>query len=198
MGSADETAPPGRPAVTEPAEFAAAVRSAAAGVTVVSTDGPAGRFGQTVSAMCRVSVSPPLVLACLRSDSPASDAIKSNGVFCVSILGIQHHGLADSFAGRPGPGRRPWDFGSGAWSAAPSGSPRLGDAVATFDCAVDQVVPAGSHLIYVGQVLDTTLGDGVPLLYQSRTYSRPAPLERQPDGARAGSQPAELSGRSDR
>lgn len=198
MSPAEETAPAGDPPATAPPAFAAAVSEAATGVTVVSTDGPAGRFGLTVSAMCRVSMSPPLVLACVRSDSPASDAIKSNGVFCVSILGSQHQQMAESFAGRPEPGRQPWDFSSGAWKAAPSGSPRLADAVATFDCAVDQIVPAGSHLIYIGQVLDATLGDGVPLLYQSRTYWRPIPLERQSDNARVGSLAAELCGRSDR
>jgi flavin reductase len=198
LSSADEIAPSGESAAAGRPGFAAAVRTAASGVTVVSTDGPAGRFGLTVSAMCRVSESPPLVLACLRSDSPASDAIKSNRVFCVNILGIKHHELADSFAGRPGPGRRPWDFGSDVWDAAPSGSPRLADAVATFDCAVDQVVSAGSHLIYIGQVLDTTLGEGMPLLYQSRTYSRPTPLERQSDRAPSESRLAELCGWSDR
>jgi Flavin reductase like domain len=58
--------------------FRSAMRGAASGVTVVATDGPGGRFGQTVSAMCSVSADPPLVLICLHGRSPANDAIAAN------------------------------------------------------------------------------------------------------------------------
>jgi flavin reductase len=176
MSPADESLQPDVLETRQAAGFEVAVQRAATGVTVVSTDGPGGRFGQTVSAMCRVSTSPPLLLACLRRGSPASIAIRANRVFCVSVLSVKHRHLADSFAGRANPGLRPWDFSSGAWGAAPSGSPRLEDALATFDCAVHQIVPAGSHLIYIGHVMNTTLSDGKPLLHYARTYFRPAPL----------------------
>ena len=102
MRSTGEPARPRRAA--SPGAFTAAIAAAATGVTVVATDGPAGRFGQTVSAVCRVSASPPMVLACLHSRSPVSDAIRANGVFCVSVLGVQHDVVADTFAG---PGREP-------------------------------------------------------------------------------------------
>ena len=168
--------PAGRRRATSADAFTSAIAAAATGVTVVATDGRSGRFGQTVSAMCRVSVSPPLVLACLHGRSPVSDAIRANGVFCVSVLGVQHDVVADTFA-RPWPGMKPWDFGCCRWEAAPSGSPRITDAVAAFDCDVRQVIPAGTHLIYLGQVQDVTTGAGVPLLYSARTYSRPEPFE---------------------
>ena len=89
--------PAGRRRATSADAFTSAIAAAATGVTVVATDGRSGRFGQTVSAMCRVSVSPPLVLACLHGRSPVSDAIRANGVFCVSVLGVQHDVVADTF-----------------------------------------------------------------------------------------------------
>ena len=174
MRSTGEPARPRRAA--SPGAFTAAIAAAATGVTVVATDGPAGRFGQTVSAVCRVSASPPMVLACLHSRSPVSDAIRANGVFCVSVLGVQHDVVADTFA-RPWPGMRPWDFGCYQWECAPSGSPRITDAVAAFDCDLREVIPAGTHLINLGQVRDVTTGAGVPLLYSARAYSRPEPFE---------------------
>ncbi|GEB48536.1 flavin reductase family protein [Streptomyces cacaoi] len=44
--------------------------NAATGVTVVTTDGPHGRYGQTVSAMCSVSADPPALLVCVTVRSP--------------------------------------------------------------------------------------------------------------------------------
>jgi flavin reductase len=159
-----------------PDEYVRAMRSAATGVTVVATDGPGGRFAQTVSAMCSVSASPPLVLACIKANSPAGAAIRANGVFCVNVLAIQHRRVADTFAGRPGADATPWDFGCCRWETATSGSPRVADAVASFDCIVHQLVPAGTHIIYIGQVLHVTIGTGVPLVYSARAYSRPEPF----------------------
>ena len=66
--------------------FIAAMRNAATGVNVVTTDGAAGRFGITVSAFASVSAEPLTVLVCINRDSPARDAILANGRFCVNVL----------------------------------------------------------------------------------------------------------------
>ena len=50
--------------------FIAAMGQAATGVTVVTTDGRAGRLGVTVSAMTSVSADPPLLLICVNRRSP--------------------------------------------------------------------------------------------------------------------------------
>jgi flavin reductase len=176
MDSTDGAARRGGATSPSAGTFTAAMRAAATGVTIVSTDGRGGRVAQTVSAMCRVSASPPLVLACLRSRSLASEAVGANGVFCVSVLGVQHDLVADVFAGRPSAGGRPWDFGCCGWEPAPSGSPRIADAVAAFDCAVQEVVVAGTHCIYIGQVRDVIAGTGIPLVYSAHGYARPEPV----------------------
>lgn len=153
--------------------FYAAMGRVATAVTVVSTDGAGGRFAQTVSAMCSVSAQPPLVLVCLHGRSPVNDAIQVNRVYCVNVLAIQHDHVADTFAGRPWPGKEPWDFTCGQWSAAPSGSPRLQDALAVFDCRVYEVVLAGTHKVYVGEVSAIDSVEGTPLLYSRQFYQRP-------------------------
>ena len=96
--------------------FVAAMGAVATGVTVVATDGPGGRAAQTVSAMCSVSADPALVLVCLHGRSPVNDAISENGVFCVNVLATQHDHVADTFAGRPWPGKQRWDFTCGHWT----------------------------------------------------------------------------------
>ena len=157
--------------------FLAAMREAASGVTVVATDGSGGRFGQTVSAMCSVSADPPLVLVCLHGRSPATAAIAANGVFCVSVLATQHDHVADTFAGQPWAGKDRWDFSCGYWGPAPSGSPRITDAIASFDCAVEQVIEAGTHIVYIGGVHVIETAPGTPLIYSGRAYWRPEAFE---------------------
>src|SRR6266700_4584481 len=157
--------------------FRLAMSGTASGVTVVATDGPGGRFGQTVSAMCSVSADPPLVLICLHGRSPANAAIAANGVFCVNVLATQHDHVADTFAGRPWAGKDRWDFSCGHWGEAPSGSPRISGAIASFDCSVDQVIEAGTHMMYIGRVQVVEAAPGTPLIYLSGAYWRPETFE---------------------
>lgn len=161
---------------TVSAEFLPAMSAAATGVTVVATDGSGGRYAQTVSAMCSVSAEPALLLACLHARSPANAAITVNGVFCVNVLATQHDHVADTFAGRPWAGKDRWDFSCGHWGLAPSGAPRIIDAIASFDCDVEQVIGAGTHMIYIGRVRIVQTTPGTPLIYTARSYYRPAPF----------------------
>jgi flavin reductase len=161
--------------------FVEALGRIATGVTVVGSvhdENPAetGWVAQTVSAMCSVSVEPPLILVCVNRRSPINAVIERSGVFCVSALATQHDHVADTFAGRPWPGKDRWDFTCGHWEAAPSGAPRLTDALAAFDCAVHSVVTAGTHLVYLGAVREVVGGNGAPLVYANRGYAAPSPV----------------------
>lgn len=158
-------------------EFVAAMGKVATGVTVVASGGPAGRYAQTVSAMCSVCADPPMLLVCIHARSPVTEAIERNGCFAVSVLATHHDHVADTFAGRPWPGKDRWDFTCGEWDEAPSGSPRVADALASFDCALHQVIAAGTHRVYVGQVGSAAARGGRPLLYTDRAYGRPEPVE---------------------
>lgn len=159
------------------AQFVQAMGLIATGVTVVGSAGATDRVAQTVSAMCSVSAEPPFVLVCIHARSPINEALAANGVFCVSALATQHDHVADTFAGRPWPGKERWDFTCGHWESAPSGSPRLTDALSSFDCDVHQTINAGSHLIYIGAVRDVHLGEGAPLVYANRAYSEARPVQ---------------------
>ncbi|GAA3676865.1 flavin reductase [Arthrobacter ginkgonis] len=178
MATQTTNATGGTPAAAAPRdEFIAAMGRVATGVTVVSTGGEAGRFAQTVSAMCSVSADPRLVLVCINLRSPINEAIRAHGVFAVNVLGKQHDHVADTFAGRPWPGKERWDFSCGEWVEAPSGSPRIRDAVASFDCTVHEVVEAGTHLIYIGRVTDVESHESEPLIYSAQAYAKPEPIE---------------------
>ncbi|MEU2084302.1 flavin reductase family protein [Streptomyces albus] len=164
-------------------DFVAAMGNAATGVTVVSTDGPAGRFAQTVSAMCSVSADPPSLLVCVNERSPLAAAARENGAFAVSVLSAGQTHVSDVFAGRPSALTGPYgpyaayDFGCADWHALDTGAPVLRDAAAAFDCRLTDAVRQGTHQVLFGAVGAATVRrDLAPLVHHARAYAAPGPL----------------------
>jgi flavin reductase len=157
------------PWLETPRTFVSAMAGAATAVSIVTTDGPAGRFGITVSAVASVSAEPPMVLACIDRRSPAAAAIERNGSFCINMLNAGQSALANRFAGRPDDGA-PYDFGSAHWRTAATGAPVLDGAVAAFDCVLESGHDAGTHRIVIGQVASAVSSPHPPLAYARRTY----------------------------
>lgn len=163
-----------QPATVERDRFVEAMRQAASGVTLVTTDGAGGRQGATVSAMCSVSADPPAVLTCIYGQGRTAAAVAANGVFCVNLLAEAQRPLAEIFAGRV----QSEPFGAGTWNVLATGAPVLDDAVAAFDCRVAQVIEHGTHSIFIGSVVEVRAGRGLPLVYADRTFCRTMPLAR--------------------
>jgi flavin reductase (DIM6/NTAB) family NADH-FMN oxidoreductase RutF len=158
------------------ADFVTAMAAAVTTVSIVTTDGPGGRAGRTVSATASVSAEPPLLLACVNRRSPLVGQIRRNGVFAVNTLGAHQQALADTFAGGRHTGE-PHDFSAARWETAITGSPLLGGAAARFDCVVETTVEAGSHTIFIGRVLRAEVGEAPALAYTRRSYAvaKPSP-----------------------
>lgn len=157
--------------------FLQAVAEAATSVTLVTTGGPAGRLGVTVSAFASVSADPPMLLACINRKSPAAAAIAANGGFCANVLSAEQSDLADVFAGRSD-SFAPYDFGCADWRRAEAGW-RLIGSVASFECALDREIAAGSHQVLIGRVLAThrtAHADAGSLVYARRAYAIAQPL----------------------
>ncbi|CAN5436041.1 flavin reductase family protein [soil metagenome] len=156
-----------------PENFISAMGLAATGVSVVTTDGPAGRYGLTVSAITSVSADPPMLLACVNRKSPAMAAIEANGAFAVNLLTAESRDVAETFAGRPQSGR-PYDFDRHDWCQGDIGLPRITDALAVFECELDAAYDAGTHRIFVGLVVAAHRGASQPLVYCNRAFARVA------------------------
>jgi flavin reductase len=142
---------------------------AASGVTIVTTSGTSGRFGQTVSAMCSVSADPPTLLVCIKSTSVIVNAIREHRAFGVNLLRADQRRVADSFAGRSHWGV-PYDFDSARWESLVTGVPLLIGAVGRFDCKLSTVLEVGSHSVMFGEVQAADSSQGTPLLYARRSY----------------------------
>lgn len=158
----------------ERAAFLAAMRQVASTVTVVTTEGPAGRVGATVSAFTSLSADPPSVLVCLRADSRIARAVVTNGAFCVNILPKDAAEVARAFAG-PSPEDPAARF-DGLDITPGAEGPRLARAT-VFACTLLEHIPHTTHAICIGRVVEIAVAGEKPLTYLSGRYHRVHPQE---------------------
>ena len=145
-----------------------------AAVSVVTTDGPAGRFGFTASAVCSVTDDPATLLVCVNRRNESHPALMANGVLCVNTLAAGQEDISSLFGGAET--NQDIRFGAGQWHTLQTGAPVLDGAVVAFDCRVTQVTEVATHTVVFAQVVALQHGathDG--LVYFGRAYH---PLRR--------------------
>lgn len=147
-------------------QFKDAMAMMAAAVQVVTTDGPAGRGGLTVTAACSVCQDPPRLLVCVNSSASAHPYIHANGRLSLNVLATGQEDVAMAFAGKVAPELR---FDIGSWSWDDLGQPVLHGACAHFSCVVHETLTSGTHTIFVCDVHNAQGEKGrLPLLYHDR------------------------------
>lgn len=150
--------------------FREAMSRIAAAVHVVTTDGPGGQQGATVSAACSVSDDPPSILICLNRQTRVHSAVLQNRCFCLNTLSDDHEGISDSFAGRDNLEMSD-RFAKADWTILATGCPALDSARLSVDCEIYSVSEMGTHSIIVGTVVDLRMTDpGKSLIYVRRGY----------------------------
>ena len=112
-----------------------------------------------------------MVLVCINRRSPACAAVRNNRRFCVNVLARTQSEMADRFAGRPTTGKA-YEFHAGSWKGSATGSPVLDGGIASFDCALERVINAGTHTIFIGTVKAVESSSKSPLVYTDGTYRR--------------------------
>ena len=162
--------------------FLDGMSQAAATVNVVTTDGPAGRYGVTVSAMSSVSANsdPPTMLVCVNRRSSAAAPIRANGVFRVDLVRDSPAHLSDIFAGRTRLAKEE-KFPAAEWATETTGAPRIANPLVAFDCRLLIAQEIGTHYVFVGAVQSVFLGEPGECNSSMRTeameaqrYSRPS------------------------
>lgn len=151
-----------------PQVFREAIGRFVTGVTVVSTVYRSRVYGTTASAVSSVSLEPPTVLVCLNKDSATGIAVAEAGGFVVNILAEEHHELARQFARKGGDKAerhlRP--------VAESGGLPVVPDSIAHLVCQVSQEVSAGTHRIFIAEVVQISAREGAPLAYFRGQFGR--------------------------
>lgn len=156
----------------EQLDFRSAMANLPAAVNVITTDGPAGRCGMTVTAVCSVTDSPPTVLVCVNRNSAMHNVFQSNGRMCVNVLSGDSEDLAMHFAGATGTPmeeRFRWDI----WDEDGDGVPALRDAHVVLIGRITESRTLGSHsVMFVELDRIRTRAHGDTLVYFQRTFHR--------------------------
>ena len=154
-------------------QFVEGMARAATFVTVITTDGPGGQHGVTVSSMTSVSADgeAPSLLVCIHHKSPAAAAILQNRAFCANLLNAAQQTHSDIFSGRDKSDRARFD--RIGWALGSGGQPVLTQAAASFECGLKTALLWETHYLMIGQVTAVTLSDQPDaLLYGNRAYAR--------------------------
>jgi flavin reductase (DIM6/NTAB) family NADH-FMN oxidoreductase RutF len=139
-----------------PLQLTEALASFASGVTLVMIADGRDDIGTTVSAFCPLSLDPPLVLVALLAGSYPAEVLgrpDGPGGFAVTLLAAHQRVLAGRFAAAGRPGARlllddvPHTRGGHCGALIPAGG------LAALDCATETLIPAGDHVMVIGQVL---------------------------------------------
>jgi flavin reductase (DIM6/NTAB) family NADH-FMN oxidoreductase RutF len=128
----------------------------------------------TVTSFTSVSLEPPVVLVSLEKTTRTHSMVQQTRVFAVSLLGQDQQELADRFAGRiPDQGDR---FAGVEYQTGASGAPMPAGCLAYLDCRVAGTYSAGTHTLFLGEVIGAEIGRAdLPLLYWDRAYRRLVP-----------------------
>ena len=154
-------------------QFVEGMARAATFVSVITTEGPGGQHGVTVSSMTSVSADgeAPSLLVCIHHKSPAAAAILQNRAFCANLLNAGQQAHSDIFSGRDKSDLARFDRVD--WAPGPGGQPVLAQAAASFECALKTAMLWETHYLMIGQVTAVTLSDQPDaLLYGNRAYAR--------------------------
>lgn len=155
----------------------------ATGVTLITTGDGDSIYGMTANAFLSLSLDPPLVLVAVGRHNQTREGLLEHRCFAVNVLAADQEALARRFA-KPGPK----DFSDVATKVVASGAPILREALAFVDCRVVEILPAGDHDIFIGEVLAGDSREGDPLLFYRGGYTelqnnRPVDPHQQADTA---------------
>ncbi len=157
-------------------EYRALLSAFPSGVTVITALGADGApHGLTCTSLCSVTLSPPILLACLNVRSGTLDALHAGGGFAVNLLHAQGQRAAEVFSS--GTADR---FSQIAWKPSQQmGLPWLyEDAFAVAECELSDTRTVGDHVVVFGGVVSVTQSVDVPLLYGLRQFSAWSPTPR--------------------
>ena len=136
------------------------------GVTVVTARDSAGEpVGFTANSFTSVSLDPPLLLVCPGHHLSSFDVFQSTTTFGVSVLSEGQEAVSNMFASS-----KEDRFAQSDWTASVEGIPLITGRAAGFVCKTFQMIPAGDHLVLIGEVVHFDTTDNAGLGYGPDGY----------------------------
>lgn len=91
--------------------------------------------------------------------------------FAVNVLAVGQHALSHHFASP-----KPDKFSGIEHTEGLGGCPLLDGTLAHFECTIENTMPGGDHMIFLGHVLRAAYRYGDPLIFAAGGYWRPASI----------------------
>ena len=132
-----------------------ALRMIPYGIYVLTAKAGDNIAAATVNWVTQTSFNPPLIVVGVKTDSGAYSVLKEAGSFALNMLGKGQQGAAFTFFK---PVERDGDSLSGEpFRTGTTGAPILGNAQASIECRVAQIVEQGDHHIVVAEVVEANV-----------------------------------------
>lgn len=153
------------------ADFRLAMRRLVGAVSIVTTTDGQTPVGLTATAVTSFSAEPARLLACINLKGTTFRAIAESRRMAVNLLAVHHTELAQKFGGAPVSHEE--RFGMAQWGTLVTGAPVLLDALAVFDCVVDEMMVAHSHAVMIGEIKSVLLSpiQAPPLVYADGAFT---------------------------
>jgi flavin reductase (DIM6/NTAB) family NADH-FMN oxidoreductase RutF len=150
--------------------FRAAMRKLAGAVSVLTVGQGKARNGLTATSVSSLSVEPPTLLICVNRGASSFAPLLAERTFAINVLRPHHEAIADRFAGKGGL-KGPARYEGADWTRLETGAPVLADALAAFDCELEDAIERHSHVIVIGRVVASRITENAdPLLYWAGGY----------------------------
>ena len=148
------------------------MRHLPSGVCVVTFGQGDSRTGMTATSVSSLSLEPPTMLVSVNRASSSYAALAGSRAFGVNVLASEHQDVANRFTGRGGEQgleryaeRRWFTLNSGVWL--------LSDAVAVFDCEIEEIIERHTHAIVIGRITGLVASGGPSaLVYWRGVYDQ--------------------------
>ena len=130
----------------------------------------------TANAVMSLSLDPPLVVVSVDKSATMHSALSDGQCYAINILTREQEHLSNRFA-TPGPK----DFSDLKWRDGKTGAPILDGTLGYLDCKLVNILPAGDHDMFVGEIIDANwararrccfMGGSIEVLRRSRRGGR--------------------------
>lgn len=149
-------------------QFREAMAHLPSAVSIVTTNGDAGKAGLTVSSVSSVTDSPATLLFCVNQNSYVHDIIKQNGKVCINVLNHEQQDLAKHFAAMLSSTmeeRFEWDI----WDKV-NDQFALRDAISALQGDIVHSHSVGTHTIFLVELKQIKVKPNDSLVYFSRQF----------------------------
>lgn len=146
--------------------------SCAAGVHVITTDGAAGRYGITMTAVTSITDEPPTVMLCINRRAAIIPILSANRDLCINVLSAVQQDVAEHFAGmtKLSPEER---FAYHIWHRGSGRQLQVEGALAHLHGHITAEHEVGTHQVFYVSINEIKVYDSIPepaLVYFRRRF----------------------------